>query len=259
MIELQDIVQHYGVSPVLRGVSLRIEAGELVVVVGPNGMGKSTLLGVMGGVLSPQRGTVSIGGRQRKASVADELAIRKQAVYLPDQPWLPSQRTAREFLLSVGRLYDLGDDRLFSHLDRLLELFEMANLGDHPIRSLSGGQKKKVTLSAALIADAPVLLLDEPFSGGLDPAGLLALKRVLRRRVTEQRNTVVLTSPVPEIAEEIADRVVILRDGEILAFDTLPGLRRSTGIEGSLGQILERLLYPETVRKIDDYFQEGTP
>lgn len=259
MIELRDIVQHYGVAPVLRGISLRIEAGELVVVVGPNGMGKSTLLGVMGGVLSPQRGTVTIDGRLRKASVEDELAIRRQAVYLPDQPWLPSQRTAREFLLSVGRLYDLGDDRLFAHLERLLQLFDLADLGDHPIRSLSSGQKKKVALSAALIADAPVLLLDEPFSGGLDPAGLLALKRVLRRLVSEQGNTVVLTSPVPEIVEEIADRIVILRNGEIMAFDTLAGLRHSTGIAGSLGQILERLLYPETVRNIDDYFQEGTP
>src|SRR5690349_15285872 len=109
MITLVDVTQHYGVRPVLRKINLHIEAGELVVVLGPNGMGKSTLLGVMGGVLSPQHGYVEINGLRRRRSVEEELEIRKTAVYLPDHPWLPSNRTAREFLLTVGRLYDLGD------------------------------------------------------------------------------------------------------------------------------------------------------
>ena len=79
---------------------------------------------------------------------------------------------------------------------------------------------------------------------------------VLRRRVTEQGGTVVLTSPVPEIVEEIADRIVILRDGEIAAFDTLDGLRRSTDSTGSLAQILEKMMFPETTQKLQEYFKE---
>jgi ABC-type multidrug transport system ATPase subunit len=254
MIELIDVTQHYGIKPILKNIHLRIARGELVVVVGPNGMGKTTLLGVMGGVLQPQHGHVDIGGKRRRQSVEDELAMRRQAVYLPDHPWLPGQRTGREFLLAVGRLYDIGDDWLMQHVQRLLALFDLTDQGDGPIRSYSSGQQKKIALCAALVTEAPVLLLDEPFSGGLDPAGLLALKRLLRHRVTEQQATVVLTSPVPEIVEEIADRIIILRDGEVIAFDTLDGLRRLTGQEGSLGAILERLLYPETVRKLADYF-----
>jgi ABC-type multidrug transport system ATPase subunit len=256
VIELQDITQHYGIRPVLKRINLTIRAGELVVVVGPNGMGKSTLLAVMGGVLAPQRGTVTIDGRRRRASEDDEWEIRKKTIYLPDQPWLPSLRTPREFLLSVGQLYGVDDERLFPHLERLLNLFELMPQSDQPIRGLSAGQKKKVVLSAALITDAPILLLDEPFSGGLDPSGLLALKRLLRRRVTEQQATIVLTSPVPEIVEEIADRIVILRDGEIAAADTLDGLRQMTGISGSLGEILEKTLYPETVKRLQEYFEE---
>ena len=86
MIELIDITQHYGVRPVLRGISLRIERGEVVVILGPNGMGKTTLLGVMAGVLSPQKGEVWIDGLRRRGSEEEELAIRRMTVYLPDSP-----------------------------------------------------------------------------------------------------------------------------------------------------------------------------
>lgn len=256
MIELVNVTQHYGVRPVLKQINLRIERGELVVIVGPNGMGKTTLLGVMGGVLQPQHGHAAIDGKRRRQSVEDELAIRKQAVYLPDQAWLPALRTGREFLLAVGKLYDIDIDRLMEHVDRLLDLFELGKQGDWAINSYSAGQKKKIALASALVTEAPVLLLDEPFSGGLDPSGLLAVKRILKRRVAEQGATVVLTSPVPELVEEIADRIVILKNGEIAAFDTLDGLRRLTGCEGSLSDVLERLMFPETMRKLQDYFRE---
>ncbi len=256
MIELLDVTHHYGVRPVLRGINLRVDRGEVVVIIGPNGMGKSTLLGVMGGVMAPYRGTVRIDGRTRRGSVEDETAIRRTAVFLPDQPWLPGNRTGREFLLAVGRLYDVEAVRLMEHVDRLLDLFELAEQGDSPIRTYSAGQKKKAALCSALVTEAPVLLMDEPFSGGLDPSGLLALKRVFLRHARQKELTIVLTSPVPELVEEIATRIVILHRGEILAFDTMEGLRRSTGCRGSLGDVLERLIYPETTQRIDDYFRD---
>jgi ABC-2 type transport system ATP-binding protein len=191
---------------------------------------------------------------ERRSSEANEVQIRRTAVYLPDTPWLPRLRTPREFVLAVGRLYDLEDERLFEHTDRLIEVFELTSQADTPIGSLSAGQKKKVALSAALVADSAALLLDEPFSGGLDPEGLMALKRILRNRV-DHGGTVLLTSPVAEIVEEIADRVVVLADGEILAFDSIDGLRQRTGTTGSLNDALERLLYSETTHKLDDYLR----
>jgi ABC-2 type transport system ATP-binding protein len=258
MIEVVSLTQHYGVRPVLRDVSLTIPGGAITVVVGPNGMGKSTLLGSMAGVLSPQYGHVTINGLRRRASPEDELAIRRTTIYLPDAPWLPTQRTPREFLLAVGRLYDVPDDELFAELGRLLELFDLTAQADSLISSLSAGQTKKVALASVLLPDPPVLLLDEPFSGGLDPAGILVLKRLLKKRVSSGR-TIVLTSPVPEIVEEIADRVVILKDGQVVAFDSVDGLRRMTGVTGSLAAVLEKLMFPDTLRKLEAYFGGGEP
>ena len=250
------MTQHYGVRPVIHGITLRIERGEIVVILGPNGMGKTTLLGVMAGVLSPQKGEIYIDGLRRRGSEEEELAIRKMSVYLPDQPWLPAQRTAREFLLSVGQLYEIDEERLMSHVDRLLDLFDLSDKGDSPIRTYSAGQLKKTALSSALVAESPILFLDEPFSGGLDPAGILALKRIMQHHARRKDRTVVLTSPVPELVEEIATRIIVLHDGQILAFDTVDGLQRQTGHRGPLDEVLQRFVFPEASLKLESYLKE---
>lgn len=257
MIRVVNVTHHYGVRPVLKNVSMEIETGEVVVVVGPNGMGKTTLLGVLAGVLWPHTGYVEIDGVRRRESVEGERELRKRIVYLPDQSWLPKMRTGREFILAVGRLYGIDDLRLFDHADRLLRLFDLLEQGDQPIYSYSAGQQKKISLCSALITEAPYLLLDEPFSGGLDPSGILALKRVLQRLAARDDVTIVMTTPVPELVEELADRIAIIRDGELAAIDTADGLRRQTGTDGPLAEVLQRLLNPETLANIEFYFERG--
>jgi ABC-2 type transport system ATP-binding protein len=255
MIRVVDVTHHYGIRPVLRRINLEVCDGELVAVLGPNGMGKTTLLGVMAGALWPLKGFVEIDGRRRRASVEDELAIRRRMAYLPDHPWLPGLRTGREFLLAVGRLYDIDDDRLMDHTERLLRVFDLEREGDWPIQNFSNGQKKKISICAALASEAPILILDEPFSGGLDPSGILALKRILQHLVAEEKATVVMSTPVAELVEELAGRIVVLRDGQIAAFDTADGLRRQTGCSGSMAEVLERLVHPQTAENLRQYFE----
>ena len=257
MIRVVGVTQHYGIRPVLKDVNLEIRTGELVVVVGPNGMGKTTLLGVLAGVLWPCTGYVEFDGVRRRESVESELELRKRIAYLPDQTWLPKLRTGREFILAVGRLYGIEDLRLFDHADRLLQLFDLDKKGDEPIYSYSAGQLKKIALCSALITEAPYLLLDEPFSGGLDPSGILALKSVLHRLAARDDVTVVMTTPVPELVEELADRIAVIRDGQLAAFDTPGGLRRQLGADGPLAEVLQRMLNPQTLENIEHYFERG--
>lgn len=257
MIEVHDLWHHYGVQPVLREVSLRVETGELVVVLGPNGTGKSTFLGCLGGVLWPLRGHVRIDNVRRRETESGELRLRKRVAYLPDDAWMPSDLTCREYLLAVGRLYEIDDFHLFDHADRLLALFHIQDKSESPIGRLSTGQKKKVALASALVTEAPYLFIDEPFSGGLDPVGIQAVKRVLKNLADDANVTVVITTPAPEIIEELASRVLVLREGRVAAFDTPEALKRLTA-EPRLDDALSRLMYPDAVGGIEAYLDGNT-
>lgn len=254
MLRVHNLTHHYGLRPVLSDVSMQVETGELVVLLGPNGMGKSTLLGCMAGVLWPALGHVEIDGVRRRQSVEAERALRKRVVYLPDDTWLPIRRTGREFLLGVGRLYDHDDLHLFDHVDRLLRLFHLEEHGDSAIGSYSTGQRKKIALATALIAEAPYLMLDEPFSGGLDPAGILAMKQVLKKLADDENVTVVMTTPVPELVEELADRVAVLGEGKLIAYESPAAIREQVGSDLSFEQALGRLMYPEADDGVSAYF-----
>ena len=258
-VELKGVSHHYGVRPVLQDIDLTIPYGQRVVIVGPNGMGKTTLLGLMAGVLSPVRGTVSIHGLVRRSSVETELTIRRKTVYIPDQAFLPKYLTGREWLLGVGELYEIEIDRLIDHVDRLLKLFELSELGDTSPGSYSAGQKRKLALCGAFVSEASLLLLDEPFSGGLDPSGILALRRLTEHLASERQASVVLTTPVPELVEDVADVVIVLREGRVVAKGSVDEIKRETGNSRSLSEALQRLVYPETLANLDDYFYGGTP
>jgi ABC-type multidrug transport system ATPase subunit len=254
MINLVEIWHHYAVRPTLRGVNLRVATGELVCAMGPNGMGKSTLLGIAAGVLAPIKGYVEVDGMRRRRSVEEERNIRQKVAYMPDTPWLPLFSTGRELLLAIGRLYGIEEERLLDHAQRLLDLFDLTGKAESPIATYSTGQRKKIGICGALVTEAPILILDEPFSGGLDSSALLALQQILKHLADRDDVTVMMAVPVPELVEAVADRIAIIKDGQILACDSADGLRRLSGCSGSLGEVLERLIHPEGVNNIQQYF-----
>jgi len=254
MIKISDIMHHYGIRPVLKHVSLEIKAGELVGLMGPNGMGKSTLLGIIAGILDPVKGYVEIDGLRRNKSPEQDLEIKTKIAYLPDHPWYPKNRTGREFLEAVGRVYEIPTKRLDEQINNLMHLFDLEKKADSMIRSYSNGQQKKLAVASVLVSEAKILILDEPFSGGLDPSSILALKKVLKWYAERKDVTVIMATPVPEIVEQLADRIAILRFGELAAFDTVEGLLKMCNCEGNLGDVLEHLINPQTMKNIEDYF-----
>jgi ABC-type multidrug transport system ATPase subunit len=256
MIKIVDLVQHYGIKPVLKNINLEVHPGELLALMGPNGMGKSTLLSVMAGILSPQKGYVEINGVRRRSSVEGEKAIRQQVFVLPDFPWLPPQATGREYIHAIGKIYGIEDEPLMGHAESLLTLFNLKEKADSPIGSYSTGQHKKVAVCAAIASEAPILLLDEPFSGGLDPSALLALKKVMKQLATNDDTTIVLATPVPEIIEEIAHRVAVIRDGELIDVDTPENFRKKNPGAADLQEVLEGVTHSDTLQNLDDYFEE---
>lgn len=254
MINVADISHHYGVRPVLSHINFRVPAGQLVAVMGPNGVGKSTLLGIVAGLIAPAAGHVEIHGLRRRSSEEVELQIRKQMAFLPDHPWLPEFMTTREWLMAVGQLYDIESDRLMDHIHRLLDLFQLTDKGDAPIRTCSNGQKKKIAICGTLVTEAPVLVLDEPFTGGLDPAAILALRRVLKHMADSADVTILMASQIPELVEQLAHQIIVLSGTHLTAYDTLDGLRAKTGCKGSLPEVFAELVHPQTLEQIEKYF-----
>ncbi len=253
MIQAENIFHHFGGKRVLNGPSLQVNTGEIVVVMGPNGMGKSTLLAGIGGSLVPRGGRVIIDGIERHSSEENEMAVRQKVMYLPDSPWLPEMRTCREWVFAVGRLYGPDENHLITHIAALIDLFELGKVADAPMSSYSAGQKKKAMLIMALAPQTPILIMDEPFSGGLDPTGLVAIKEVLRKRAHLANNTVLIATPTPELVEEIADRILILRDGEIAAEGTIAELQSQANFDGKLEGVYERLSSSDIDARLFDY------
>ena len=256
IISVRNVWHHYGIRPILKNVSFDIKHGELVVVMGPNGMGKSTLLGLIGGVMYPIRGQVEVDGKIRRSSIENEQAIRRKLVYLPDTPFLPPAVTGQEFLLSVARLYGIDSLHAMKHAENLLDVFDLKEKSGSPISSYSTGQQKKLGLCSALLTEAPILILDEPFSGGLDSAALLAMSKILKMLASRDDVTVVMAVPVPELVEPLADKVIILADGEVIAYDTPAAIKQQAGGNISLSEALEKLAHPDRVNTIDQYLKE---
>ena len=257
MIRIHHLSHHYGPKRVLLDIDLTIPAGELLAVMGPNGAGKSTLLGAVAGLFLPSAGYVEVDGKRRRAGEEDEMAIRQKMAYLPASPYLPMKATVRGWLYDMGRVYGVATPRLIGHIDRLLELFHLTDHADTLIDACSTGQQKKTTLCGVLVTDADYLVLDEPFTGGLDPSAIRALERILQHHAEREDKTVLVSSQIPELVESIADRVAVIHGHTLAAVGTLDALRAQSGCPGPLSEVFERLTEPDTDAEVARYFEQG--
>lgn len=216
MIRLRDLWKRYGDLWAVRGIDLDVAGGEIFGFLGPNGAGKTTTIKMMVGLTLPTRGTVSLGGHD----VAREpLQAKRLLGYVPDRPHAYEKLRGREFLHFVAGLYGMDGASVARRADELLAMFHLADMADEMIENYSHGMRQKVILSAALIHDPKVLVVDEPMVG-LDPRGARQIRQILRDRAAAGCAVFISTHSLP-LAEDICHRIGIVRAGQIVAAGTM--------------------------------------
>lgn len=208
-IEIQRLGKRLSGRSILEQVSMRVERGQVVGLLGPNGAGKTTLLRCLTGALVPDYGRCLINGLDPRL---DGLRARAQFGYLPDVPPLEDDLRVEEYLRLHARLAGIGGARQRSRIDTVLHLVELADRRRQLVGTLSRGQRSRLGLAQTLLAEAPVLILDEP-TAGLDPAQVVALRGLLRR-IAHDRAVLLATHHLAE-AEAVCHALVVLVDGRV--------------------------------------------
>lgn len=212
---------------VLTGLDFRVEAGEMVGLIGLNGAGKSTAIKHMLGLMKPWEGEVLMRGK-RLSEDAD--AYRKTYAYVPESPLVYEELTVREHLRLSAMAYGVNEKDAEREAGRLAEMFQMEIRLDLLPRQLSKGMRQKIMLLSALIVRPPLYLIDEPFLG-LDPLGIRALLELLAERKREGAG-ILLCSHILSAIERYCDRYIVLHRGRILAQGDGKTLRAMSGVAG---------------------------
>jgi ABC-type multidrug transport system ATPase subunit len=221
-VELRGVLKVFRSMRALDDVSLDMEPGQVVSLLGANGAGKTTLLRCLAGIATPDRGQILFDGQEFRRSRID---LRMRLYFMPDFPFLFWQKSVVRNIAMILRLYEADGAGAEARVLELLRAFDMLPLALRPVHSLSRGQLYKAGLVAMIAADRDLWLLDEPFASGMDPHGIEAFKREVRA-AAERGRTVVYTTQILDIAERFSDRVCVIDKGELRAFDTLENLRR---------------------------------
>jgi len=239
MIEVQNLVKHFGPIRAVDGVSFVCRDGEVFGLLGPNGAGKTTTLRMLATMLQPVAGTARVDGRD----VLKEPAEVRQAIgVLPETVGLYGRLTAREQLRYFGKLYGLADAAIERRIEELLAMLEMADYADRRCEGFSKGMRQKVALGRALIHDPRTMILDEP-TAGLDVMSARSVREFIDRFRREGR-CVLLSTHVMSEAERLCDRIAIIHKGKIMVQGTLDELRQRTG-EENLEEAFVRLVGEE--------------
>ncbi|MCB9886774.1 MAG: ABC transporter ATP-binding protein [Planctomycetes bacterium] len=224
MLQLRGLAKSYGDHVALAGLDLSIAAGEILALLGPNGAGKSTTVKCLVGLLRPDAGSIEVAGVD---VLADTDAARRKIGYLPEVARLHEALTPWEFLLLKGRLFDLDDRTIRERGERLLGGFDLLARADEPMAAFSKGMLQKVSISATLLTEPQLLVLDEPLSG-LDVTTTLVMKELMRE-FARRGGAVLYCSHMLDVVESIADRIAILDKGHLLAAGTSEELRNRAG------------------------------
>src|SRR5688572_6139736 len=214
MIEVIDLSKRYGAFTAVRNVSFTVRPGEVLGLVGPNGAGKTTTLRCLAGIIPASAGIVRISGHDIAAA---PILAKRALAFFPDEPRLFDYLTVRQHLNFVARIYGVEDHEAIAQ--PLLEEFEIADKADQLPGELSRGMKQKLAIACGLLHSPRVMFFDEPLTG-LDPLGIRRMKNSIIARARAGA-TIVLSSHLLHLLEEVCTHVLILKKGEKIADGTI--------------------------------------
>ncbi len=222
MISMVGVEKRYGSFQAVHPLDLHVRTGEVFGFLGPNGAGKTTTIRMLSGVLVPTTGRILVDSID---IAEDPVEAKRRIGYIPDRPYLYEKLTAREFLRFVGGIYGMDPAVVKSRGDTLLDENGLLDRGDELVEAYSHGMKQRLVLSAALLHEPKLLIVDEPMVG-LDPHGARRIKDKFRE-VADNGRTVFLSTHSLDVAQEVCDRVAILFKGRIVAMGTVDELLSS--------------------------------
>ncbi len=237
MIELNDLTKKYGDFEAVHDLNLSVQKGEVFGFIGPNGAGKTTTIKMMSGILEPTKGTVSIAG----INMQDEPEKAKSKIgFIPDRPYLYEKLSGLEFLKFTADLYGVPEETFQASAYGILKNFSLADWADELIESYSHGMKQRLIMSAALLHEPEVIIVDEPMVG-LDPAAIIMVK-ALFRKLASDGVTVFMSTHTLKVAQDTCDRIGVINKGRLIATGTTQELQRAANVsEADLEQVFLNL------------------
>jgi ABC-2 type transport system ATP-binding protein len=245
-IYVEDVHKSFGEVQALRGIDLVVERGKVLGVLGPNGAGKTTAVKILTTLLRPDRGRALIEGRDVARSPA---AVREIIGLAGQSTAIQEELTGRENLDIMGRLYHLDPATRLRRADELLERFGLTEAADRPTKGYSGGMQRRLDLALSLVARPQVVFLDEPTTG-LDPRSRLAMWDVIREMVASG-STLLLTTQYLEEADALADEIVVIDRGTVIAAGTSQELKNRIGGDVLEFVVVERNRRAEAVEAVN--------